>query len=50
MQQCNELEQQVQQSRTHAAQLMQAVLREVFEGKQEKYSVTNEPVRMVAEE
>ena len=36
MQQCNELEQQVQQSRNHAAQLMQAVLRELFENKKEE--------------
>ena len=36
MQHCNELEQQVQQSITHAQQLMQAVLREVFEGKTSK--------------
>ncbi len=35
MQHCNELEQQVQQSITHAQHLMQAVLREVFEKKKE---------------
>jgi type I restriction enzyme S subunit len=47
MQHCNELEQQVQQSITHARQLMQAVLREVFEGKKE-YKI-NEVVGMAAE-
>jgi type I restriction enzyme S subunit len=36
MQHCNELEQQSQQSKTHAQQLMQAVLRDVFEGKKEQ--------------
>jgi type I restriction enzyme S subunit len=49
MQHCNELEQQVQQSITHSQQLMQAVLREVFEGKEKKYSLTEQPLRMVAE-
>ena len=39
MQHCHELEQQVQQSTTHAQQLMQAVLREVFEKKEEVANV-----------
>lgn len=47
MQHCNELEQQVQQSITHAQQLMQAVLREVFESRKE-YKI-NEQVGMAAE-
>jgi type I restriction enzyme S subunit len=49
MQHCNELEQQVQQSISYAQQLMQAVLREVFEGKGKKYSVPEQRLRMVAE-
>jgi type I restriction enzyme S subunit len=49
MQHCNELEQQVQQSISYAQQLMQAVLREVFEGKEKKYTVTEQRLRMVAE-
>lgn len=42
---CNSLEAQVQQSKTDAEQLLQAVLREAFEGKQEQL----EPVAMAAE-
>jgi hypothetical protein len=36
MQHCMELEQQVQQSITHSQQLIQAVLREVFEKKEKR--------------
>jgi restriction endonuclease S subunit len=49
MKYCDELEQQINQSKADAERLLQTVLREAFQGGQKSYSLSTEPLSMVAE-